>query len=140
MTDRMRIIVPLAENPVGKARPRVTKRGTYTPKKSRWFEDRVQQKAFLEVISGNLQPFIAGIPLGCALIFTFTQPKSWSKKRKRERKFMTSYPDLDNLGKAVLDALNGVCYYDDRQVVDLTMLKVYGDEPSVSISLWRKEP
>ncbi|HAR45421.1 MAG TPA: hypothetical protein DCS05_04385 [Nitrospiraceae bacterium] len=32
--------------------------------------------------------------------------------------------DLDNLSKAVLDGLNGICYDDDRQIVDLNLRKV----------------
>ena len=31
--------------------------------------------------------------------------------------------DLDNLSKAVLDGLNGICWKDDRQVVDLHLRK-----------------
>ncbi|HAR46102.1 MAG TPA: hypothetical protein DCS05_08010 [Nitrospiraceae bacterium] len=31
--------------------------------------------------------------------------------------------DLDNLSKAVLDGLNGICYDDDRQIVELKLKK-----------------
>ena len=39
-------------------------------------------------------------------------------------------PDCDNLAKAVLDALNGVLWQDDSQVVELSVSKWYaaGDE------------
>lgn len=33
-------------------------------------------------------------------------------------------PDIDNLGKFVLDALSGVVYHDDRQIAKLTMYKL----------------
>lgn len=35
----------------------------------------------------------------------------------------TVKPDVDNIAKAVLDALNGVAYRDDSQVVSLSVLK-----------------
>jgi Holliday junction resolvase RusA-like endonuclease len=42
----------------------------------------------------------------------------------------TKKPDVDNLSKFVLDALNGVLYKDDDQVVRLTATKVLHTEPS----------
>lgn len=35
----------------------------------------------------------------------------------------TVRPDVDNIAKAVMDALNGVAYEDDSQVVSLSVLK-----------------
>jgi len=43
-------------------------------------------------------------------------------------------PDLDKLVRAVLDALTGVCYTDDSQVVELNASKVYGDETRIEIT------
>ena len=48
----------------------------------------------------------------------------------------TTKPDVDNCAKAILDALNGVCYLDDRQVVDLRVEKYYtGGNPYLEISV-----
>jgi len=33
--------------------------------------------------------------------------------------------DVDNLGKSVLDSLNGIAYVDDRQVTKLTVEKLF---------------
>lgn len=38
--------------------------------------------------------------------------------------FMPSIPDIDNLAKFVLDALNKVLYQDDKQIVKLTCYKL----------------
>ncbi len=47
--------------------------------------------------------------------------------------------DLDNLSKAVLDALENVFYVDDRQVVDLYLHKKYDKEnPRVEVEVWAK--
>lgn len=44
--------------------------------------------------------------------------------------------DLDNLSKAVLDGLNGICWEDDRQIVDLHLIKDYvPDNPGVWVEI-----
>ena len=40
-------------------------------------------------------------------------------------------PDSDNLAKICLDALNGIAYPDDSQIVALTVNKYYSKEPRV---------
>jgi len=54
------------------------------------------------------------------LDFRLAQPRSV------RRQFPTKYPDLDKLIRAVLDALTGVGYIDDSQVVNVTASKRYG--------------
>ena len=44
-------------------------------------------------------------------------------------------PDIDNVIKAVLDALNGIAYKDDARVVELEARKVYGNEPGVAVEI-----
>jgi len=39
----------------------------------------------------------------------------------------TKKPDIDNLAKAVLDALNGVAWHDDSQIYQLHIIKYYGN-------------
>lgn len=56
--------------------------------------------------------------------FLFVRPKS-VKPQKRPN--MTVKPDLDKLLRAVMDALTGVAYKDDSQVVSVTAVKRYGD-------------
>lgn len=47
----------------------------------------------------------------------------------------TSKPDIDNLAKTVLDALNGVAYADDSCVFELRVLKRYDDRNEISVSI-----
>lgn len=58
-------------------------------------------------------------------------PKSTSNKRRQEiienRVRPTVKPDCDNIIKAVLDALNGIAYNDDKQVVSVECSKHYSD-------------
>ena len=44
-------------------------------------------------------------------------------------------PDIDNVAKAILDALNGVVYKDDNQIVELHIKKLYSDEPRVIVKI-----
>ena len=45
-------------------------------------------------------------------------------QRKPSESYNTGTPDLDNLIKAVSDALNGVAYEDDSQVVEMQAVKL----------------
>jgi Holliday junction resolvase RusA-like endonuclease len=45
----------------------------------------------------------------------------------------TKKPDADNILKAVLDALNGLAYNDDSQIVSARIEKLYSDNPRVEI-------
>jgi Holliday junction resolvase RusA-like endonuclease len=63
-------------------------------------------------------------------------PKSWPKKKQAQaenNEISPGKPDLDNIAKTVLDALNGVCYEDDAQVVILSVTKCYSREPGVMV-------
>ena len=44
-------------------------------------------------------------------------------------------PDIDNIAKVVLDALNSVAYRDDTQVVELQLRKQYSEKPRVEICM-----
>lgn len=52
-------------------------------------------------------------------------PKKQVKLIENNELFPTVKPDTDNISKIILDALNGLAYYDDNQVTDLTIYKQY---------------
>lgn len=63
------------------------------------------------------------------------------KPKPKKSKYVTgddavnpSYGDLDNHVKAIMDALTGICYDDDRQVTEITARKFFG-QPKVIITL-----
>jgi crossover junction endodeoxyribonuclease RusA len=55
----------------------------------------------------------------------------------------TSKPDLDKLTRAILDALTGVLYEDDAQVVTLNVAKRFADmedaSEGASVTLWSED-
>lgn len=64
-------------------------------------------------------------------------PKSYSKAKRQAALSgelrPTTKPDVDNIIKVVLDALNGVAYYDDKQVVYVSCEKHYSDHGHLKI-------
>nr|WP_314638707.1 RusA family crossover junction endodeoxyribonuclease [uncultured Olsenella sp.] len=133
--ERMRLQVPEV---VGKARPRVTTRNgramAYTPAKTRRFEalvSRAWREQATEDRSGFRGPVVVTVEVWREL--ARTNPKCW-----RDRPDLGK-PDLDNVAKAVLDALNGVAYADDSQVVSFVAIKhprlPYGDGCWVSVEI-----
>lgn len=72
---------------------------------------------------------LADVPLQIELTFFLPRPASLPKRIVHHiRK-----PDADNLGKAVKDALRGIVYRDDSQLVDVLVHKRYGVSPGVEI-------
>jgi len=71
------------------------------------------------------------------LFFRFAIPKSWSKKKRKEwEKGNVNHlarPDIDNLYKAITDALIGIVYEDDSQIVAAKILKSYYDVDEVGV-------
>ncbi|MCG1009240.1 RusA family crossover junction endodeoxyribonuclease [Salinicoccus sp. ID82-1] len=82
---------------------------------------------------------IAECPIAVHLTFVFTPPKSYTKKKlKAIQEGALRYqkkPDLDNLAKGILDALNQTVYKDDSQIVELNVKKQYGDTDHVLIQV-----
>lgn len=113
----------LKMKPIAKARPRLGKYGTYTPKTTVDYEKAVQlayQNKFKKE-----KPFEK--PVQMEINFYFQVPKSYTKKQRLQfeegDKPHTKKPDLDNLVKAVTDALNGFAYKDDSQIYSMVIQK-----------------
>jgi Holliday junction resolvase RusA-like endonuclease len=74
-----------------------------------------------------------------SVIAYMTIPKSKSKKFRKAamegEERPTKKPDLSNIVKGVEDALNGVLYKDDSQIVNLSMEKYYSEEPRLEVTL-----
>ena len=70
------------------------------------------------------------------VIAYFPIPKNTTKKLRekmeREEVFRTKKPDWDNIGKIVSDALNGIAWEDDNQVMGF-VLKFYSPRPRIEV-------
>lgn len=124
-------------NPVGKGRPKFARRGnfvsTYTPTKTRDYEDLIKDAARKAMGSNELLE----TPVTVAIYITVPIPSSYSKKRTEaclsgfERPIKK--PDIDNVAKCFLDAMNEIVYRDDTQVLTLHITKVYGTVGMVEV-------
>lgn len=87
---------------------------------------------------GSWAPFPG--PLTVFVEAFFAIPASWPSRKRAQAAageiFHTSKPDGDNVFKAIGDALNGVCWVDDSQIVMSQALKLYSDYPRVRVSVW----
>ena len=133
---KFRFMVP--GEPVGKGRPRVVRRGgftqTYTPEKTASYENLV--KLEFQRQGGRM---LKDGPVFLSIQAWYGIPKSVSK-RKREAMMgglirPTRKPDCDNVAKVIADALNGLAWRDDSQVVSLLVVKRFGEEPGVEVTI-----
>lgn len=124
--------------PVGKGRPKFsTVNGhavAYTPAKTANYETLVKL-SYQQHIGAFM--FDKDKPLRAIIRAFFPIPKSTSKKKREQMEAgkirHTKKCDADNIAKACLDALNGIAFYDDSQVCELSISKFYGDTPKVEI-------
>lgn len=104
-----------------KQRPRSTKGGhTYTPKATKAAEKIVADN-FRQAVGEGFAPLDGPLDVKVYLSDTevgleITQRDEHTQKKLRG--------DIDNYLKTILDALNGVAYIDDRQIVSLTGVKL----------------
>ena len=123
--------------PVAKARPRVTKTGhAYTPEKTVNYENLVR---LMYSNKYHGMSFPAKVPLTMEIKVFMGIPQSTSKKRAADmmkcKERPTKKPDVDNIIKIVMDALNGVAYPDDKQVVSIVCNKYYNATPRVEVQI-----
>jgi Holliday junction resolvase RusA-like endonuclease len=124
-------------NPVGKQRARYAKRGnfvqTYTPDKTRNYESLIKEAA-IEAM-GSSEPLET--PVTLYLYIRAPIPKSLPKKRIEAclngLEKPIKKPDASNVLKSVEDAMNGVVYKDDSQIVNIHVAKVYSSVSGVDI-------
>ena len=122
---------------IGKGRPRLnTYTGSvYTPTRTKDYEALVQQYFLLKY--PKYKPFEGRVKVEINALFEV--PKS---AKKSEKELMlnnsinpTKKPDIDNIVKIVLDAMNGVAFKDDIQITKLNVEKAYSSSESVQIKI-----
>lgn len=115
--------------PIGKQRPRFSRlsHSVYTPDKTVKYEQRIAEA--YTAAGGKCIPDDCYVCVSVSAFFPV--PKSYSKVKRKacidgdirpDKK-----PDVDNVLKVVLDALNGLAYEDDKQVIEALCRKYYTD-------------
>ena len=127
---------------VGKGRPRVSRRGThvhtFTPEKTRAFEDAVRFE-FMATCCDPMPVYERELALKVNVTIGVTIPQSYSKKKQAQCRAgliaPSKKPDIDNILKALFDALNGYAFTDDVQIVKITAEKIYAEKPFVEVEI-----
>lgn len=133
------VIYSVEGDPVGKQRPKFARGRTYTPKKTVDYEKQIADKA--RSAMGSSEPLET--PVSVYIYINHAVPASYSKKRRESclnRLERPKKPDLDNCAKAYLDAMNGIVYKDDVQVVSLHVTKRYETIASVHVCVREELP
>lgn len=133
--EEAKILLVVPGQPQSKLRPRRSHGRMYSPEKTVNYETYIKE---IFVIS-----YPDFVPLEGALRMTVTAwmmiPKSTSKKRAKlmvERIIRPDKePDWDNIGKIASDALEGIAYKKDSQIVTGIVHKFYSHRPRLEIEI-----
>ena len=130
--------------PQGKARartfynPKLGRVQSMTPENTVLYENLVKQ-SFVQQADRDARWFNKE-PLAVSITAFYPIPASTSKKDRQlicsGKLFPTKKPDADNIAKVICDALNGVAYGDDTQIIKLAVLKAYTEgQPRVQVCI-----
>ncbi len=117
---------------------RFTRSGrSYKPKKIMDYQQHI-----IKLTKHQLKEDFEVIPAGTEIVieqltYQYAYLKSEPKKNRNKRIYKVTKPDLqDNLNKAFLDALEGVVYEQDQNIVAINKLeKYYGDKDLITLIL-----
>ena len=122
---------------ISKGRPRFARRGAhviaYTPEKTKTYEAQIKSAALEAMAGGQITTGAVHVDI----VIHVEPPASWSKKRRAEALDGAIHPmgkpDIDNVTKGILDAMNGIVYADDKQVIQMTVVKRYFEPAGVVV-------
>lgn len=125
--------------PKGKGRPRLGRSGhAYTPHDTAVYENLVKL-CYRDENPDDSETACKDEPVSVLIWAYYQIPKSVSKKARLAMQMgdirPSKKPDCDNIAKIVCDALNGLAYYDDSQICELTVFKHYSETPRVEVKI-----
>jgi len=135
MSAENKIHLTIPGEPKAKQRPKWFKHGTYTPEKTVSYESYIK-----ELFATKYPEFMPKeTALTLHIYAGLFMPKSTSKKKVDMMKLgiikPIKKPDVDNLLKTVMDALEKLAYKNDSQIVRVVMDKDYSERPRLEITI-----
>ena len=130
-----KIAFSIPGEPKGNARPRVANGHEHPPSGTMSYEARVVQ-AYRKRYADRVR-WEKGVPLRMRIMACYGVPAGTAPKRKVQmlRELPAKKPDADNIGRIVADALSGIAYCNDAQIVDLQVRKAYAEKPHVFVEI-----
>jgi Holliday junction resolvase RusA-like endonuclease len=138
----------------GKPQPAGSKRAFVVKGRAVVTDDNAKSKPWKQEVSGTALramsdagvPWMEG-PLGLTCVFYLARPKGHygsgrnaAQVKESAPPFPVVKPDATKLVRGVEDALTGIVWKDDAQVVAQTVLKRYGEPERVEVTVTRAEP
>jgi len=133
----MDITFTVPGEPRGKGRPRFSRTGhAYTDNETKAYENKIIAY-YRKEYGGNR---FADASFVCVDVIAYLPiPKGATKTQATgmaQKTILPSRkPDVDNILKVVLDALNGVAYKDDARVYKTSCVKFYSAEPRLEVTI-----
>lgn len=124
-------------DPKGKGRPRFVRATgrAFTPKRTADYESHVAMCA--QEAMGSRPPLAGAVHV--TIVAVMEIPKSASKKKQAAMLMgdirPTKIPDVENIGKAVLDGMEGIAFGNDKQVTEIYVEKRYGERPHIEVTV-----
>ena len=116
----------------GKARartfynPKMGKMMSVTPEQTVNYENLIKI-CFMQAVEAGYKPTEKPVTVEVEAVYRQV------KTNKMEEPMLK--PDVDNVAKVVLDALNGFAYIDDKQVVGLIVRKIWGEPEGLMVKV-----
>src|SRR5574344_1012769 len=124
-------------NIIGKQRPRVNMYtgNVYTPNKTKDYEEWIKQSFFIKYNQCQIICDRVKVEIIAYLKIPASTPKGKKEEMLKNVVSPIKKPDIDNIAKVVLDALNGYVLKDDILVSKICVEKRYAEEEKLYIKI-----
>lgn len=130
----------VAGEPVAQGRPRFSTRGSfvkaYDPAKSKDYKAYVKLVAAAAMNERSLKPLDGAIAVSIRAYVSVPKSKKFRENALKGLERPTKKPDCDNIAKILLDAMTGIAYEDDKQIIRLVVEKFYDEVPRVEVTVF----
>lgn len=139
MAIRLMIKMTILGEPVAQHRPRITTVGKFPRMYKTAKDNTYREKLYWEAKKLGIVPIDRKIQVTVELDIFRPIPKSFSKRKVLEAQASvlrpTTKPDIDNYIKQIFDALNGLIWEDDAQIVSVKARKFYDRVPRLELEI-----
>lgn len=139
------LIIKIPELAVGKQRPKFSSRNNYvvayTPSKTKKYENTLRSYMTNVMQVRDIYKKAIDVEINIEII----PPKTKINTKKSKELFLmgelypTVKPDIDNYAKAILDAMNGIVFRDDAQIINLNITKRYSQTNNIIVKVCNHE-
>jgi Holliday junction resolvase RusA-like endonuclease len=145
----MKICFTSLGEPFGKERPRFATKYAkgavnggfaYTPKKTKEHEKKIAA----DYVTHPNHIALDRVPVKIKIHAYYKIPRKFARREKEaaiDKKLLPKHkkPDVDNIAKLIMDALEGYAYINDVQICEMEIKKFYGILPRVEIEIEETE-